>query len=85
MIERKSGHLVYMSSVQGKLSLPFRSAYGASKHAIQSFADTLRCEVNKHNIKVTVVSPTYVNTSLSLNALTEEGAKYGCKYISYLL
>jgi len=77
-IARKSGgHLVYVSSVQGKLSIPLRSAYSASKHALQSFCDCLRAEVSPHNILVTVVSPAYIKTGLSLNALTADGSKYG--------
>lgn len=77
MIKRKSGHIVFVSSVQGKFSLPQRSAYSASKHAIQAFCDSLRSEVAEHNIKVLCVSPGYINTALSLNALTGSGRSYG--------
>lgn len=59
----------------------YRSAYAASKHALQSFCDCLRAEVAQYNIKVTVVSPGYIRTNLSLNALTASGQKYGGKYI----
>lgn len=54
-----------------------RSAYSASKHALQAFCDTLRAEMAEHNIKVTVVSPGYIQTNLSVNALTGSGEKYG--------
>ncbi|ESO11327.1 hypothetical protein HELRODRAFT_194864 [Helobdella robusta] len=77
MVERRSGHIVYMSSLQGKLSIPFRSAYSASKHAIQAFADCLRAEVAQFNVRVSVVSPAYVRTNLSLNALTSSGSLHG--------
>lgn len=77
MVERKSGHIVCVSSVQGKFAIPQRSAYTASKHALQAFCDSLRAEVDEHNINVTIVSPGYINTALSLNALTGSGQKYG--------
>ncbi|XP_037093791.1 dehydrogenase/reductase SDR family protein 7-like [Pollicipes pollicipes] len=77
MVEQRSGQIVCVSSVQGRLALPYRSAYAASKHALQAFCDCLRAEVADHNVHVTVVSPGYIRTSLSLNALTGSGAAHG--------
>lgn len=80
MMARKEGRIVSISSVQGKFAIPHRSAYSASKHAMQAFCDSLRAEVAKDNIKVTLISPGYINTALSLNALTGTGASYGSEY-----
>ncbi|NXS56853.1 DRS7B reductase, partial [Brachypteracias leptosomus] len=77
MIKRRQGHIVAISSVQGKISIPFRSAYAASKHATQAFFDCLRAEVEQYDIDVTVVSPGYIQTNLSLNAVTSDGSRYG--------
>uniref|UniRef100_A0A6B2F7M1 Dehydrogenase/reductase SDR family member 7B n=1 Tax=Bothriechis nubestris TaxID=1766655 RepID=A0A6B2F7M1_9SAUR len=77
MMERRKGHIVAVSSVQGKISVPFRSAYAASKHATQAFFDCLRAEVARFNIDVTVVCPGYIQTNLSLNAVTSDGSQYG--------
>uniref|UniRef100_A0A0B8RXZ3 Dehydrogenase/reductase SDR family member 7B n=1 Tax=Philothamnus irregularis TaxID=1899461 RepID=A0A0B8RXZ3_9SAUR len=77
MIKRRKGHIVAISSLQGKISIPFRSAYAASKHATQAFFDCLRAEVERFNIEVTVVSPGYIQTNLSLNAVTSDGSQYG--------
>lgn len=77
MIKRKQGRIVCVSSVQGKFSLPHRSAYAASKHALNAFCDSLRAEVAEHNVSVLCVSPGYINTALSLNALTSSGRSYG--------
>lgn len=85
MLKRKEGRIVCVSSVQGKFSLPHRSAYSASKHAMQAFCDSLRAEVAEHNVKVLCVSPGYINTSLSLNALTGSGRNYGSKWMSLKL
>lgn len=81
MIKRKEGRIVCISSVQGKFAIPHRSAYAASKHALQAFCDTLRAEMEEHNVKVTCISPGYINTALSRNALTGSGSAYGGKLV----
>ncbi|XP_004924837.1 dehydrogenase/reductase SDR family protein 7-like [Bombyx mori] len=77
MIERKSGHVVFNSSVQGLISIPNRSAYAASKHALQAFGDCLRAEMDQYGINVTVVSPGYIKTAISMNAFTGSGDTHG--------
>ncbi|XP_039490646.1 dehydrogenase/reductase SDR family protein 7-like [Drosophila santomea] len=77
MVKRGSGHICFISSVQGKFAIPQRAAYSASKHALQAFADSLRAEVANKNINVSCVSPGYIRTQLSLNALTGSGSSYG--------
>lgn len=57
--------------------LPLPPTDAASKHATQAFFDCLRAEVAEYNIKVTVVSPAYIQTNLSLNAITADGSPYG--------
>eukprot|EP00794_Sanderia_malayensis_P009099 gene9099-10071_t len=77
MVNRKAGHIVTVSSVQGKIAIPYRSAYAASKHACEAFFNCLRSEIADSNIFVTVVSPGYIHTNLSLNAVTSDGTSYG--------
>lgn len=77
MLKKKQGHIVFVSSIQGLIALPNRSAYSASKHALQAFADSLRAEVTSDNISVSVISPGYIKTQLSLNALTGSGKVHG--------
>lgn len=77
MIRRHSGHIVVVSSVQGKISIPYRSAYAASKHATQAYFDCLRAETEQFGVAVTVVSPGYIRTNLSVNAVTADGSKHG--------
>ncbi|KAG8229330.1 hypothetical protein J437_LFUL007138 [Ladona fulva] len=77
MLDKSSGHIVAISSVQGRFAIPYRSAYSAAKHALQAFFDSLRAEVADKGVSVTVVSPGYIRTSLSLNALRADGSTYG--------
>lgn len=76
MIKEGGGHIIGVSSIQGKISIPYRSAYSASKHAFQAFFDCLRAEVCDKNITVSVLSPSYIKTNLSLNALKADGTQY---------
>ena len=65
MIARKSGHLVAVSSVAGYRALPRAAAYGASKSALSRFMDSIRFDLVKHNVDVTVISPGFVKTPLT--------------------
>lgn len=76
MIEQKSGHIVVISSVMGKLGTKYRSAYAASKHALHGWFDCLRQEVYEHQIDVSLVCPGFVKTNVTVNALTAEGKKH---------
>lgn len=79
MIKRRQGTIAFVSSVVGRLPIPYRSAYTASKHALQAFADCLRAEIASYNVNVFVSSPGYVATNVSRNALTGYGTTYGGK------
>jgi len=77
MIEKKSGHIVVTSSLAGMLGIPTRAAYCAAKHALQGFFDSLRAEVWRDNIRVTLICPTGVRTHIGDNALTGAGTRHG--------
>lgn len=77
MLARRKGHLVVTTSVQGRLAIPFRTSYAAAKHALHGFFESLRAEVAGRGVRVTLVVPGYVRTSLSLNAVTGSGGAHG--------
>ncbi|XP_067930088.1 dehydrogenase/reductase SDR family protein 7-like [Watersipora subatra] len=74
MIEKGGGTIVAVSSVQGRMAVPGYSSYGASKHALQAFCDSLRSENKRHDIDVLVVSPSYVTTPFAQATLSGEGS-----------
>ncbi len=76
-LHRKSGQIVTISSIAGKLGTPKRSAYCAAKHAVIGFMDSLRAEVHEDNIQVLVVTPGSIQTNISKNALEGDGKKHG--------
>jgi len=74
MLENGFGHIVPISSLIGKFGSPYRSGYSASKHALHGYYDSLRAELWKKDILVTIATPGFINTNVSLNALTEHGS-----------
>lgn len=74
---QRAGHVVVVSSVMGYLGTPGRSTYAAAKHALHGWFDSLRAEVWREGIKVTLVCPGYVQTEVSRNALGAAGEKHG--------
>ena len=75
-ISNKSGMVVTISSIAGKVGPPMRSGYAASKHAQHGFFDTYRAETEKEGIHTMMVCPGYINTPLPHNALAADGSKY---------
>jgi NAD(P)-dependent dehydrogenase (short-subunit alcohol dehydrogenase family) len=57
MIQRRSGKIIFMSSVVGILSGPFVGIYGASKHALEAIADTMSMELQEFGVQVAVINP----------------------------
>lgn len=76
MLRRKAGHIVVISSVLGKMSIPLRSSYCSSKHALHGYFDALRAEIHQIGIDITMVCPGYVKTDVSINALKADGQKH---------
>lgn len=77
MIERRSGHIVAVTSVAAKYSTPYRSGYNAAKAAMHGFFDSLRAEVHPDGIAVTLIVPGAIKTDISINALRGDGSAYG--------
>ena len=57
MRERGAGKIVMFSSINGLMGVPFQSAYTASKHAIEGYAECLRMETAPFGIQVMLVEP----------------------------
>ena len=77
MLKQGSGHMAVTASVAGKIGVKFRTGYCAAKHAMMGFFDALRAEVAHQGIFVTTVTPGYIRTAISTNALKGDGSKFG--------
>lgn len=63
--DRKKGRIVFISSVAGFLSGPYTGAYTASKHALESIAETLQIELKPFNISVSTINPAPYKTGFN--------------------
>ena len=72
MYAKKSGHIINISSVAGRIVFPSGSVYCATKHAVTAFSEGLRQEFStRSNIRVTCIEPGVVSTELT-NTITDE-------------
>lgn len=60
MVERGRGHVVFMSSLQGKATTPVSSIYCAAKFGLRGFALALREDLRRHGVGVSVVLPGFI-------------------------
>ncbi|KAK2996423.1 hypothetical protein RJ639_026456, partial [Escallonia herrerae] len=72
MLRRKRGHLVVMSSAAGKTPAPGQAVYSATKFALNGYFHTLRSELCRKGIKVTVVCPGPIKTANAPGTSTSE-------------
>lgn len=74
--EQKSGLIVQVSSILGKLALPTGSAYTSSKWALEAYSESLRYEMFPFNVKVTLVEPGLIRTKFKENMNTIKKAPH---------
>lgn len=64
MRERGRGHILNVSSIAGRMSIPMMGWYCASKHGLEAMTDALRMEVAPFGVKVTLIEPGSFGTSI---------------------
>ena len=62
MLKRHHGHIVNVASLAGRFATPGAAVYGATKHAVVAFSESLFYEVEDQGVLVTVVNPGFVKT-----------------------
>ena len=77
-LKKSRGMIVAISSIQGKIAVPYHSGYVASKHAVQGFFDTLRSEIEGQGVDVLTVLPYWLKgTTLRNSAFGKDGMALG--------
>jgi short-subunit dehydrogenase len=69
MRQRRSGTIVNVGSIAGKVTLPWFTLYSASKYALGSWTDGLRMELKASGIHAMLVCPGYVKTAFQQHVL----------------
>jgi short-subunit dehydrogenase len=76
-IKKASGRIVNVSSLGGVMAIPFNTSYIASKFAVNGFSDSLRMELTKAGVSVTVICPYWVVTEFHQRYLDRNGKPKG--------
>ncbi|OMJ27555.1 11-beta-hydroxysteroid dehydrogenase 1B [Smittium culicis] len=63
------GSIIVVSSMAGIIGAPTRSLYSASKFALNGYFHSLRMEMSRHNVNVSIICPGTVDTQLRLSAV----------------
>lgn len=69
MRDRGRGRIVNVSSLGGKMTIPFMAAYNSTKYALESLSDGLRYELSAFGIDVVLVEPGVISTKFAETAI----------------
>jgi short-subunit dehydrogenase len=69
MRERRSGTIVNVGSIAGKITLPWMTLYSSTKYAVGSLTEGLRMELRRDGVHAMLVCPGYVTTGFQENVL----------------
>lgn len=83
MKKQKSGHIINIASMAGKVATPKSSIYSATKHAVLGYSNSLRMELADDNVYVTTVNPGPIATNFF--ALADEDGTYVKNVGRYML
>ena len=70
MRARRSGRIVNVSSMGGRITLPYFGVYNATKYAVESLSDALRYELRPFGIDVSLIEPGVIRTNFEATAVS---------------
>ena len=81
MRDRRAGRIVNVSSVGGRMTLPFFGVYNSTKYAVESLSDALRYELRAFGVDVVLIEPGVIRTNFESTAVSNleqfKGSVYG--------
>lgn len=83
MMERRSGHIINISSQAGKIATPKSSVYAATKHAVLGYTNSLRMEMSRYGVYVTAVNPGPIATEFF--TIADQSGSYVKNVAKYML
>ncbi|MGH1588054.1 oxidoreductase [Methylobacterium phyllosphaerae] len=72
MRAQKAGRIVNISSVMGLIPAPYMALYGASKHAVEGYSESLDHEVRGQGVRVVLVEPAFTRTAFDRNLVRSD-------------
>lgn len=84
MMQRRSGRIINVSSVGGRITLPYCGVYNSTKYAIESLSDSLRYELRPFGIDVALIEPGVIRTNFEATAVKGMGRFAATAYATAL-
>lgn len=69
MMQRRSGRIINVSSVGGRITMPFFGVYNSTKYAVESLSDAMRYELRSFGIDVALIEPGVIRTNFEQTAV----------------
>ncbi len=66
MVARGSGHIITIASASSILPTPGEASYGASKHGVLGYLKSVRAELHRSPVRISVIMPAVVDTELAV-------------------
>src|SRR5215470_5991903 len=87
MRARRAGRIINVSSMGGRITLPYFGVYNSTKYAVESLSDALRYELRPFGIDVALIEPGVIRTNFESTAVNNLGAMrdgaYGQAFAKY--
>jgi short-subunit dehydrogenase len=71
MRERRAGRIINVSSMGGRITLPYFGVYNSTKYAIESLSDALRYELRPFGIDIALIEPGVIRTNFETTAVAD--------------
>ena len=83
MLKKGLGHVIFISSIGGRIVLPYLGAYNMTKFALEAAADAFRQELAHHGIKISVIEPGAIDTGFNERMIATKYKWFNKKNVLY--
>jgi NAD(P)-dependent dehydrogenase (short-subunit alcohol dehydrogenase family) len=80
MMQRRAGRIINVSSVGGRITLPYFGVYNSTKYAVESLSDAMRYELRPFGIDVAMIEPGVIRTNFESTAVSNLGSLANTPY-----
>lgn len=83
MRKQQAGRIVFISSINGLIAVPYTGAYCASKFALEGLVESLAMELSQSPVQISLIEPGFISTDLRKSVLSIPNQKNSCHQRKY--
>ncbi|KUN74019.1 oxidoreductase [Streptomyces canus] len=72
MRAQRSGRVLNVASMQGRVPGPFMAVYAATKHAVEGYSESVDHELREHGVRMLLIEPAYTSTSFEASSMAPD-------------